>query len=60
MMTTAVIDTSVVVALADTHDKWHAHAVALRDALLASGIRQLFFDRESLRHEAVRGPLPGS
>ena len=43
-MTTAVIDTSVVVALADTHDKWHVHAVALRDALLASGIRQLYFD----------------
>jgi predicted nucleic acid-binding protein len=44
MMTTAAIDTSVVVALTDAHDKWHAHAVALRDALLASGIRQLYFD----------------
>jgi predicted nucleic acid-binding protein len=43
-MTTAVIDTSVVVALADAHDKWHAQAVALRDALLSSEIRQLYFD----------------
>ena len=43
-MTTAAIDTSVVVALADEHDKWHAHAVSLRDALLAAGLRQIYFD----------------
>ena len=43
-MTTAVIDTSVVVALADAHDKWHTHAVLLRDALLVAGIEQLYFD----------------
>jgi predicted nucleic acid-binding protein len=43
-MTTAVVDTSVVVALADAHDKWHTHAVALRDALLSSKVALLYFD----------------
>ena len=44
MMATAVVDTSVVVALVDTHDKWHGHALILRDALLASGTKLLYFD----------------
>lgn len=43
-MTTAAIDTSVVVALADEHDKWHAHALSLRDAILAAGLQQVYFD----------------
>lgn len=43
-MTTAAIDTSVVVALIDAHDKWHAHAVTLRNALVASGIQPVYFD----------------
>lgn len=44
MMTMVVIDTSVVVALADEKDKWHAGAVLLRDALLAAGLNLLYFD----------------
>lgn len=44
MMTMVVIDTSVVVALADEKDKWHARAVLLRDVLLATGIELLYFD----------------
>jgi predicted nucleic acid-binding protein len=43
-MTTVAIDTSVVVALTDAHDKWHAQAVSLRDALLASRLEPLYFD----------------
>ena len=43
-MTTAVIDTSVVVALADANDKWHARAIELRDALLSNGIQQIYVD----------------
>lgn len=43
-MTTAAIDTSVIVALADAHDKWHAHAISLRNALIASGISPVYFD----------------
>ena len=43
-MTTVCIDTNVVVALADTHDKWHGRAVALRDALLAAQVQLVYFD----------------
>lgn len=43
-MRMAIIDTSVVIALADAHDKWHAHAVFLRDALFTAGLRQIYFD----------------
>lgn len=43
-MTTAAIDTSVVVALIDAHDKWHAHAVTLRNALVAAGMKPVYFD----------------
>jgi len=38
------IDTSVVVALADAHDKWHVQAMLLRDALLSVGARPIYFD----------------
>jgi len=30
------IDTNVLVALVDSHDKWHSRAVTLRDALKAA------------------------
>lgn len=43
-MTTAAVDTSVVVALIDAHDKWHAQAVSLCDALLGAGISPVYFD----------------
>lgn len=43
-MITVAIDTSVVVALTDAHDKWHASAVTLRDALVASGVKPVYFD----------------
>jgi predicted nucleic acid-binding protein len=39
-----IVDASLVVALADTRDKWHAGAAALRDALLASGAELVYFD----------------
>ena len=43
-LTTVCIDTNVVVALADTHDKWHTRSVALRDALLAAQAPLVYFD----------------
>jgi predicted nucleic acid-binding protein len=44
MATTAVVDTNVLVALVDRHDKWHPHAIALRDALLNANARLVYFD----------------
>jgi predicted nucleic acid-binding protein len=38
------VDTNVLVALIDSHDKWHARAVALRDALKAMQVDLLYFD----------------
>ena len=38
------IDTNVLVALVDSHDKWHSRAVALRDALKAAQVDLLYFD----------------
>lgn len=38
------IDTNVVVALVDKHDKWHHSAIALRDALLDVGAQLVYFD----------------
>lgn len=38
------IDTNVLVALVDSHDKWHSRAVALRDALKAAQADLLYFD----------------
>src|SRR5690348_5090626 len=38
------IDTNVLVALVDSHDKWHVRAVALRDALKAAQVELLYFD----------------
>ena len=43
-LTTVCIDTNVVVALADAHDKWHTRSVALRDALLAAQAPLVYFD----------------
>ena len=43
-LTTVCIDTNVVVALADTHDKWHSRSVTLRDALLAVQAPLVYFD----------------
>lgn len=44
-MTTIVsIDTNVIVALVDAHDKWHQSAIALRDALLNAGTQLVYFD----------------
>lgn len=40
----AVLDTNVLVALVDSHDKWHARAVALRDALKAQEVEVVYFD----------------
>lgn len=42
--TTACIDTNAVVALVDAQDKWHARAVALRDALLAAQAQLVYYD----------------
>lgn len=44
MTTTVCIDTNVVVALTDAHDKWHDRAIALRDALLAAQTPLVYFD----------------
>jgi predicted nucleic acid-binding protein len=38
------IDTNVLVALVDSHDKWHGRAVALREALKAAQLNLLYFD----------------
>ena len=38
------IDTNVLVALVDSHDKWHSRAVTLRDALKAAQVDLLYFD----------------
>jgi predicted nucleic acid-binding protein len=38
------IDTNVLVALVDSHDKWHSRTVALRDALKAAEVTLLYFD----------------
>jgi predicted nucleic acid-binding protein len=38
------IDTNVLVALVDSHDKWHDRAVALRDALKATQSELIYFD----------------
>ena len=43
-MTTAIIDTNVLVALVDGHDKWHQRAIALRDSLLAAQAQLVYFD----------------
>jgi len=43
-MTAVCIDTNVIVALADTQDKWHSRSVALRDALLAAQTPVVYFD----------------
>lgn len=44
MATTAVVDTNVLVALVDRHDKWHHTAIALRDALLDASAQLVYFD----------------
>lgn len=38
------IDANVLVALTDKRDKWHRHAVLLRDALVAAGAELVYFD----------------
>ena len=38
------IDTNIVVALVDAHDKWHHRAIALRDALVEVGAELVYFD----------------
>jgi len=38
------LDTNVLVALVDSHDKWHARAIALRDALKAEEVDVVYFD----------------
>lgn len=38
------IDASLLVALVDTRDKWHASAIALRDALKRRGALLVYFD----------------
>ena len=45
------IDTNVLVALVDSHDKWHSRAVTLRDALKAAQVDLLYFD--SILNETV-------
>ena len=42
--TPVVIDANVLVALTDTHDKWHPVGVALRDALLTEDAPLVYFD----------------
>ena len=44
MTTTAAVDTNVLVALVDRHDKWHPKAIALRDALLNASAQLVYFD----------------
>jgi len=38
------VDTSMLVALIDSHDKWHLQAVAIRDVLKSTGAEVLYFD----------------
>jgi predicted nucleic acid-binding protein len=40
----AALDTNVLVALVDSHYKWHARAIALRDALKAEEVDVVYFD----------------
>ncbi len=44
MTTTVIIDTNLLVALIDERDKWHTVAIALRDALLATGAQVIYLD----------------
>ena len=38
------IDASILVALLNPHDAWHAQAITLRDALIAAGLTPMYFD----------------
>ncbi len=43
-ITTVCVDTNVIVALANTYDKWHDRSVAIRNALLAAEVQLVYFD----------------
>jgi len=38
------VDSSVLIAITDNQDKWHATAIAVRDALMATDTRAVYFD----------------
>lgn len=38
------IDASVLVALLNPHDAWHAQAITLRDALITASLTPMYFD----------------
>jgi predicted nucleic acid-binding protein len=40
----AVIDTNVLVAITDSHDKWHGKALILLDTLKLQGVQIIYFD----------------
>lgn len=44
MTNRVVLDTSVLVALVDTRDKWHSAATAIKDALKAGGVGLVYLD----------------
>ncbi len=44
MTNRVVLDTSVLVALVDTRDKWHSAATAIKDALKASDVGLVYLD----------------
>ncbi len=43
-MIMVALDTNIVVALVDDHDKWHTTAVAIRDALIGAQAQLVYFD----------------
>ena len=44
MTNRVVLDTSVLVALVDTRDKWHSAATVIKDALKAGGVGLIYLD----------------
>jgi len=44
MTNRVVLDTSVLVALVDTRDKWHSAATAIKDAFKAGGVGLVYLD----------------
>ena len=44
MTNRVVLDTSVLVALVDTRDKWHSAATAIKDSLKVDGVGLVYLD----------------
>ena len=60
MTNRVVLDTSVLVALVDTRDKWHSAATAIKDLLKAGGVGLVYLDPVIRTSPALMGDLIGS